>query len=112
MAAPAGPLPATDALEGKKKGHLEVYETIDMNDNRDDACGGIQYYYEQKIDELQRVIHEKTQDKRRLEAQRNELNARGISLFSLPPLLSSFPPISGVYTPEKGYVEGRRRPRC
>ncbi|CBZ52838.1 26S proteasome regulatory subunit S4 like AAA ATpase, related [Neospora caninum Liverpool] len=37
---------------------------------------GLRHYYEQKIDGLQRVINEKSQDKRRLEAQRNELNAK------------------------------------
>ncbi|PHJ19144.1 26s protease regulatory subunit 8, partial [Cystoisospora suis] len=86
MAAPAGPLPAGNAFEGKKRHDADMYDktAVDMDvphrhgggGEEDSDYGGIEYYYEQKIDELQRVIHEKTQDKRRLEAQRNELNAR------------------------------------
>lgn len=37
---------------------------------------GIQQYYHNKIDELQLSVAEKTQNVRRLEAQRNELNAK------------------------------------
>ncbi len=39
---------------------------------------GIRSYYTSKIDELEIVLSEKTQDLRRLEAQRNELNSKGI----------------------------------
>ena len=38
---------------------------------------GIRKYYMTKIDELQMVVTEKSQNLRRLEAQRNELNAKG-----------------------------------
>ena len=45
---------------------------------------GLRNYYIAKIEELQSVLSEKSQDVRRLEAQRNELNAKGRSiLFSL-----------------------------
>eukprot|EP00920_Eleutheroschizon_duboscqi_P012188 GHVT01029199.1.p1 GENE.GHVT01029199.1~~GHVT01029199.1.p1 ORF type:complete len:409 (-),score=86.39 GHVT01029199.1:586-1812(-) len=48
------------------------------------ACGpegegkanGIRSYYESKIEELEQIIHSKTHNKRRLEAQRNELNVK------------------------------------
>jgi hypothetical protein len=38
---------------------------------------GVRSYYTSKIDELDIVLSEKTQDLRRLEAQRNELNSKG-----------------------------------
>ena len=38
---------------------------------------GLRNYYIAKIEELQSVLSEKSQDVRRLEAQRNELNAKG-----------------------------------
>lgn len=38
--------------------------------------GGIRSYYEQKIEECQMLIRESTQNLRRLEAQRNELNSK------------------------------------
>jgi 26S proteasome regulatory subunit T6 len=38
---------------------------------------GIATYYQRKIDEHEIILHEKTTNLRRLEAQRNELNARG-----------------------------------
>ena len=44
---------------------------------------GLRNYYIAKIEELQSVLSEKSQDVRRLEAQRNELNAKGRSLFLL-----------------------------
>ena len=34
-------------------------------------------YYVQKIEELQLTVNEKSQNLRRLQAQRNELNAKG-----------------------------------
>ena len=40
---------------------------------------GIRDYYCSKIDELQFIVTEKMQNLRRLGAQRNELNAKGIS---------------------------------
>lgn len=47
---------------------------------------GLQSYYQQKIEELEVVLRDKEQNVRRLEAQRNEWNARGLFLsFFLPP---------------------------
>ena len=42
---------------------------------------GFKPYYVQKIEELQLIVAEKSQNLRRLQAQRNELNAKGT--FSL-----------------------------
>lgn len=38
---------------------------------------GIKQYYQGKIEECELTINEKTQNLRRLEAQRNSLNAKG-----------------------------------
>lgn len=38
---------------------------------------GFKNYYIQKIEELQLIVNEKGQNLRRLQAQRNELNAKG-----------------------------------
>lgn len=40
---------------------------------------GFRQYYITKIEELQLVVAEKSQNLRRLQAQRNELNAKGES---------------------------------
>lgn len=40
---------------------------------------GFKPYYIQKIEELQLIVAEKSQNLRRLQAQRNELNAKGIN---------------------------------
>lgn len=45
-----------------------------------DTKDGLKSYYVTKIEELQLVVTEKTQNLRRLQAQRNELNAKGKSL--------------------------------
>lgn len=42
-----------------------------------DTNDGLKAYYVTKIEELQLVVSEKTQNLRRLQAQRNELNAKG-----------------------------------
>lgn len=39
---------------------------------------GFRSYYIQKIEELQLIVNEKSQNLRRLQAQRNELNAKGM----------------------------------
>lgn len=41
------------------------------------AQEGIKPYYQAKIEECELIINEKSQDLRRLEAQRNALNAKG-----------------------------------
>ena len=43
---------------------------------------GFKPYYIQKIEELQLIVAEKGQNLRRLQAQRNELNAKGTLLFN------------------------------
>ncbi|CAF4187822.1 unnamed protein product [Adineta steineri] len=43
-----------------------------------DTHEGIKQYYVQKIEELQLHVAEKSQNLRRLQAKRNELNAKGI----------------------------------
>lgn len=42
---------------------------------------GMRQYYQSKIEELQHVLNEKGQNLRRLQAQRNELNAKGKFYF-------------------------------
>ena len=42
------------------------------------APGGIKSYYQAKIEAAEILINQKTQNLRRLEAQRNALNARGL----------------------------------
>lgn len=43
---------------------------------------GFRQYYITKIEELQLTVAEKSQNLRRLQAQRNELNAKGTSIHS------------------------------
>lgn len=42
---------------------------------------GFRQYYITKIEELQLVVAEKSQNLRRLQAQRNELNAKGKPIY-------------------------------
>lgn len=44
---------------------------------------GFRPYYITKIEELQLTVAEKSQNLRRLQAQRNELNAKGTMCYSL-----------------------------
>ena len=46
------------------------------------APGGIKSYYQAKIEAAELTINQKTQNLRRLEAQRNALNARGEFIWS------------------------------
>ena len=45
------------------------------------APGGIKSYYQAKIESAEILINQKTQNLRRLEAQRNALNARGQYIY-------------------------------
>lgn len=47
------------------------------------APGGIKSYYQAKIESSEILINQKTQNLRRLEAQRNALNARGQCFYDL-----------------------------
>lgn len=48
-----------------------------------DTKDGLKSYYVTKIEELQLTVSEKTQNLRRLQAQRNELNAKGKLNYSI-----------------------------
>jgi 26S proteasome regulatory subunit T6 len=53
------------------------------------APGGIKLYYQAKIEAAEITINRKTQNLRRLEAQRNALNARGSYKIAIMPEYSS-----------------------
>jgi 26S proteasome regulatory subunit T6 len=46
--------------------------------NNEENSAGLTSYYQQKIEHLEITVREKTQNLRRLQAQRNELNSKGI----------------------------------
>jgi hypothetical protein len=50
---------------------------------------GLKNYYKTKIEELEILARDKQHNLRRLEAQRNELNAKGTNAADLPYLLPS-----------------------
>lgn len=50
--------------------------------------GGIKSYYQAKIEAAELLINQKTQNLRRLEAQRNALNARGMFIFQAEPKIT------------------------
>lgn len=51
---------------------------------------GFKPYYITKIEELQLTVADKAQNLRRLQAQRNELNAKGIFLFIISLLCQKY----------------------
>lgn len=52
-------------------------------DDRPSRGEGFRPYYITKIEELQLIVADKSQNLRRLQAQRNELNAKGIIVVEL-----------------------------
>lgn len=63
-----------------KGGEVKTME-VDVGESRGE---GLKQYYITKIEELQLIVSDKTQNLRRLQAQRNELNAKGIYDFIAP----------------------------
>lgn len=61
---------------------------------------GFRPYYIQKIEELQLIVAEKSQNLRRLQAQRNELNAKGIH-----PKFNSFSDFNFIFLQFVCYVK-------
>ena len=69
------------------------------------ASGGIQNYYAAKIEELEVIVRERTQNLRRLEAQRNELNSMVRHLREELSLLQE----PGSYVGELVAIMGRKK---
>jgi 26S proteasome regulatory subunit T6 len=57
--------------------------TADVAMASTDDSAGLTSYYEQKIEHLELTVRDETQNLRRLQAQRNELNSKGAISFML-----------------------------
>ena len=55
-----------------------------------DDAAGLTSYYEQKIEHLELTVRDETQNLRRLQAQRNELNSKGKRTLFWPLFRSLF----------------------
>lgn len=62
---------------------------MEVGTTKAEAKDGLRSYYKAKIEEFEIAVRDKTQNLRRLEAQRNELNTKGEFFFS--PILGSPP---------------------
>lgn len=69
------PSERTKLMPDKKAGKVAV-QSVQMEVEDDKTHEGLQQYYITKIEEAQMEVAEKVKDLRRLEAQRNELNAK------------------------------------
>jgi hypothetical protein len=65
---------------GANAGSLSLSEAAATGNADQEA--GIRAYYLSKIDELELVVRERTQNLQRLKAQRNEWNAKGACVFA------------------------------
>lgn len=70
------PSPAA-VVSSTQKGSIGADVVVSGVATRD--ATGVRAYYTSKLDELEITIRDKTQNLRRLEAQRNALNSRGAS---------------------------------
>ncbi|XP_062517670.1 26S proteasome regulatory subunit 8 [Corticium candelabrum] len=66
-------IPRSSSAQKKVKRRVQEEDEMEVEESRGT---GIEQYYVTKIEELQLVVSEKAQDLRRLEAQRNDLNAK------------------------------------
>jgi hypothetical protein len=68
---------AASAALGSTKSRSAGVAAKSSTQMRGKDAQGINSYYKTKIEELEIVINDKTQNLRRLEAQRNQLNTKG-----------------------------------
>lgn len=64
---------------------------------------GFRSYYITKIEELQLIVAEKSQNLRRLQAQRNELNAKGMFTFYYLIIFSVSPEFKKIFTQNNNF---------